>query len=158
MRRFLYTLINILRINSYKTKPFVNGFTILSKYTDIGANCHFNGMRIRGAGKVVIGNNFHSGSGCKIITSFHDYDNDDFIPYGVKVINKEVIIGDNVWLGDDVLILGGVKIGNGAIVQAGAVVTSDVGYCEIVGGSPARCFKKRDVQHYELLCKMGKFR
>lgn len=158
MKRFIYTLFNKKRIKSCKGKLYVNGFTVLSKATELGANCHFNGMRIRGAGKVTIGDNFHSGSGCKMITSYHDYDNDDYIPYGNKVINKNIVIGNNVWLGDDVLILGGVHIADGSIIQAGSVVTSSIGYCEIAGGSPAKSFKKRDIEHYERLCKLGKFK
>lgn len=157
MKRFIYTWLNKLRVKSVGGKIFINGFSVLSKNTKLGDNCHFNGMRIRGGGEVIIGNNFHSGSGCKIITSYHDYDNDDYVPYGNKVIHKSVVIGNNVWVGDDVLILGGVNIEDGAILQAGAVVTGDIGYCEIAGGSPAKCFKKRNIQHYERLVKQGKF-
>lgn len=115
-------------------------------------------MRIKGGGNVFIGNNFHSGSGCKIITTYHDYDNDEYIPYGSKVIHKDVHIGDNVWLGEDVLILGGVNIADGAIIQAGSVVVSDVDYCGIAGGAPAKTFKQRNIEHYEKLCRLGKFR
>lgn len=158
MKRFIYTLLNKMRIKSFDGKVFVNGFSILSKATKLGHNCHFNGMRIRGSGEVIIGDNFHSGGGCKIITSYHDYDNDDYIPYGNKVIHKKVVIGNNVWIGDDVLILGGVNINDGAIIQAGSVVTSNIGYCEIAGGSPAKCFKKRDIQHYERLLFLEKFK
>ena len=69
-------------------------------------NVNFNGMSIFGNGKIMIGNNFHSGPGCQIISSFHNYDTDDAIPYGNQYIHKDVTIGDNVWLGNNVIILG----------------------------------------------------
>lgn len=155
---FIFTSLARFTLGSCKRNLRVNYYSRFSSNTFIGNNCHFNGLVIRGKGKVTIGDNFHSGSGCKMITSYHDYDNDDFIPYGNKVINKDIVIGNNVWLGDDVLILGGVHIEDGSIIQAGSVVTSSIGYCEVAGGSPAKSFKKRDIEHYERLCKLGKFK
>jgi acetyltransferase-like isoleucine patch superfamily enzyme len=35
---------------------------------------NFNGMKIRGGGQVIIGDNFHSGTGCQMIISFHNYE------------------------------------------------------------------------------------
>lgn len=155
--RLVYSLFNKSRVISSRGGLFINGFSILSKRTVLGMNCHFNGMRIKGKGDVKIGDNFHSGSGCKIITTYHDYDNGSHIPYGVEEVHKNIMIGNNVWIGEDVLILGGVTIQDGAIIQAGSVVTSDIGYCEIAGGSPAKVFKKRNVKHYEDLRSKGKY-
>ena len=59
-----------------------------------------------------------------------------------------MVIGDNVWLGNDVLILGEVEIGEGAIIQGGAVVVKNVPPGGIAGGSPAKVFKYRDMDHY----------
>ena len=59
-----------------------------------------------------------------------------------KIIEKEIIIKDNVWIGANVVITRGVAIGNGAVVAAGAVVTTDVPPHEIWGGVPARRIKK----------------
>ena len=41
--------------------------------TVLGDNCHFNGMKISGSGRVVIGDNFHSGKNIRILTSFHNW-------------------------------------------------------------------------------------
>ena len=155
--RFFYTWINCRRIASFADRPTVNGWTVLSQTTHLGKNCHFNGMRIRGSGKVTIGDNFHSGQGVKIITSFHDYDGGDTVPYGLAVAHRDVVIKSNVWLGDDVLVLGGVTLEEGAIVQAGSVVVDNIGYCSIVGGAPAKEFKKRNIEHYENMRNAGKF-
>ena len=135
----------------------VNGYSKVTKNTMLGNNVNFNGMRIEGSGEVKIGNNFHSGADCLMITSFHNYDTGTKIPYDHSNIHKPIIIEDNVWLGSRIIILGGVNIKEGAIVQAGSVVTKDVPKCSIVGGSPAKVFKKRDVSHYEKLKALGQF-
>ena len=155
---FAFTHFAKVSLGCFKGNIKVNYYSRFTSNTYIGNNCHFNGMIIRGKGEVTIGDNFHSGSGCKMITSYHDYDNDDYIPYGNKIINKSIVIGKNVWLGDDVLVLGGVSIADGAVIQAGSVVTMNIGYCEIAGGAPAKAFKKRNILHYEKLCGLGKYK
>ena len=92
-----------------------------------------------------------------MITSNHNYDFGECIPYDGTIIDKDVQIADNVWLGENVTVLGGVTIGEGAIIQAGSVVVSDIPACAIAGGSPARQFKERDKAHYEALKKEKKF-
>lgn len=134
----------------------INGKCRFDASIVVGNNVNFNGMEIKGNGKVKIGDNFHSGRECLILTSFHNYEGSK-IPYDETVISKEVIIKNNVWFGERVIILGGVTIEEGAIVQAGSVVVSNVGKCEIVGGSPAKVFKKRNVEHYENLKEARKF-
>lgn len=119
--------------------------------TIIGNNCHFNGMIVSGNGKVVINDNFHSGVECKIITSFHNYDEGDALPYDNSYVDKNVEIGKNVWIGSNVIILGGVTIGDGAIIQAGSVVAKDIPKCAVAGGHPAIPFKYRNIEHYRKL-------
>ena len=125
----------------------VNGLTYVNRKTRLGHNIHFNGLRILGNGKVEIGDNFHSGMDCVIITDVHNFEGKK-IPYDETYIIKEVMIEDNVWLGHGVIILGGVTIGEGAIIQAGAVVVKDVPKLGIAGGSPAKVFKYRNENHY----------
>lgn len=139
------------QVASHMNEIEVGGRTRLSDNTFLGRNPNFNGLIVNGIGKVVIGDNFHSGTGCLIITSIHNYDHGKKIPYDETHIEKPVIIGDNVWLGDKVTILGKVTIGDGAIVQAGAVVIKDVPSGAIVGGNPAQIFKYRDMDHYNNL-------
>lgn len=125
--------------------------------TIVGNNCHFNGIHISGNGFVTIGDNFHSGKECLVITSFHNYDIGISIPYDNTYIDKDVTIGNNVWLGSRVILLGGVNIEDGVIIQAGSVVVNDIPYCAIAGGSPSKVFKFRDIEHYESLMHQGKF-
>lgn len=135
----------------------VNGNSTVGKNTYLGNNVNFNGIKIQGIGKVVIGDNFHSGEECLMITQNHNYDKGNSIPYDDTYIYKDIYIGDNVWIGSRVIILGGISIGEGAIIQAGSVVTKSIPKYAIAGGSPAKVFKYRDIQHYENLKKQKKF-
>ncbi len=138
-------------------RVYTGGKSYVTHNTYLANNVCFNGMAMSGNGKITVGANFHSGPGCQIITSFHDYDRDDEIPYGNHMIDKDVTIGDNVWLGNNVIILGGVTIGEGSIIQAGSVVCKSVPAYSIAGGHPAVPFKQRDVEHYEELKRLGRF-
>ena len=155
---FVFTFLAIRRVGGYKSKPKVNFYSRFTKNTHIGYNCHFNGMIIRGNGKVTIGDNFHSGKNILLINSYHKYDNANAIPYDTKeMIDKNIVIEDNVWIGDRVIILGGVKIGEGAIIQAGAVVVKDIENFGIAGGNPAKVFKYRNIENYKILKEKKKF-
>ena len=133
-----------------------NGYTRLTSNTVLGKNLHFNGFRVYGKGKVSIGNNFHSGKNCKVITDIHNYQGTK-LPYDETIITKDVHIGDNVWLGMDVTILGGCSIGDGAIIQAGSVVVKSIEKMAIAGGHPAEVFSKRDEEHYNKLAASNSF-
>lgn len=128
-----------------------------TQYTVLGNNTNFNGMHIRGRGIVKIGDNFHSGEDCMMLTQNHNYDNGSTIPYDNTFVVKDITIEDNVWFGSRVIVLGGVTIGEGAIIQAGSVIVSDVPACGIAGGHPAKVFKYRDKEHYYKLKEEKKF-
>lgn len=149
--RYIYTLIAKRQVQSFGSGLMVNFFCKFTSKTTIGNNCHFNGLKVYGVGKVRIGDNFHSGKDCLIMTSFHNYNSEKAIPYDETYITKDVNIGDNVWIGTRVIILAGVNIGEGAIIQAGSVVVSDIPYCGIAGGHPAKVFKYRNINCYEAL-------
>jgi len=135
----------------------VNGYSYVTPYTELGNNVNFNGMKIQGHGKIRIGDNFHSGIDCMIISDIHNYDKGLAIPYDDTIISKDITIKDNVWLGNKVTILPGVSIGEGAIIQAGSVVVNNIPKYAIAGGHPAKIFKYRDKGHYEQLKKEKKF-
>ena len=82
---------------SYGNNLKVNGESYVTPNTTLGNNVNFNGMKIQGKGNVIIGDNFHSGIECMIITSIHNYDKGNAIPYDDTIISKDVIIEDNVW-------------------------------------------------------------
>lgn len=151
-----YKAVVARRCASYQEPLKVNGLTLVTRTTHLGQNVNFNGMIIGGGGRVTIGNNFHSGVECMIITQSHHYEG-DAIPYDRTQVTKDVTIGENVWLGNRVTILPGVTIGEGAIIQAGAVVVGDIPKYAIAGGNPARPFSSRDVEHYKRLKHEGRF-
>ena len=156
-KRFFHTSIAKYRCATYIEPLKVNGKTKLTKNTFLGKNTNFNGMVIKGGGKVCIGDNFHSGEECLMIIQIHNYDFGQAIPYDDSYITQDIVIKDNVWVGDRVIILGGVIIEEGAIIQAGSVVVSDIPKCAIDGGHPAKVFKYRDIEHYDKLKKKGMF-
>jgi acetyltransferase-like isoleucine patch superfamily enzyme len=145
--RFYWTRKAMRNVKEYKGAPKVNYKSTFSGNTYLGQNCHFNGMEIGGGGKVVIGDNFHSGTSCKMITQNHNI-HGNALPYDNTYIFKNISIGDNVWLGSNVLILGGVNIGEGAVIQAGSVVVSDIPPLSVAGGHPATVFSSRNSEHY----------
>lgn len=114
-------------------------------------------MVYKSMGGVSIGDNFHSGPGCLLITDMHNYEHGNAIPYDNTIVKKQIMIGDNVWLGTRVIVLGGCSIGEGAVIQAGSVVTKDVPVCAVVGGHPAQVFKYRDKEHYNKLKEARRF-
>lgn len=152
-----YYTYNVKRTcKSFKEPLRVNGQSYVSEKTVLGENVNFNGMQIDGCGNVKIGDNFHSGLNCMMITQIHNFEGNK-IPYDSTYICKDIVIEDNVWLGNRVIILGGVIIGEGAIIQAGSVVVSNIPKYAIAGGHPAKIFKYRNIEHYEALKKEKKF-
>ena len=156
-KRYIYTKKVKMQCEKFGEFLKVNGKSVVTLNTKLGNNVNFNGIEIQGNGRVIIGDNFHSGKECLIITHIHNYDHGKCIPYDDTYIHKNVVIENNVWIGTRVTILGGVTIGEGAIIQAGSVVVKDIPKYGIAGGSPAKVFKYRDKEHYEKLKSNGKF-
>lgn len=90
LKKKFYTLKLKIQVKSYGRSPYCGGPSSFSSSVILGDNCNFNGMQIIGLGEVIIGNNFHSGTECMIVTSNHDYDNDLAIPYGYNHIKKRL--------------------------------------------------------------------
>ena len=129
----------------------VNDYTRLTKNTKLGTNCNFNGLKIPGNGLVIIGNNFYSENQILFFTSNHHYDYGDKLPYDETYITKNIIIEDNVWIGSRIIILGGVTLGEGCVIQEGSVMVNSIPKYAIAGGHPAKVFKYRNKEHYQLL-------
>lgn len=155
-RHFFTTRVKLM-CKSAGENLIVNHKSSVTKHTILGSNVNFNGMEITGGGNVSIGDNFHSGRQCLMITQYHNYDGGKAIPYDDTYVMKDIVIEDNVWVGDRVIILGGVTIGEGAIIQAGSVVVKSIPKYSIAGGHPAAVFKTRDINHYEYLKAHKKF-
>lgn len=144
------------QLSSYGVGLFVRPGCSFGGEVHVGDYCSFNGMCITGNGKVTIGNYFHSGKECLIITQNHNYEGEE-IPYDSTYVLKEISIGDCVWFGHRVIVVGNITIGEGAIIAAGSVVCKDVPPLAIVGGNPAKIIKYRDKEHYYKLKAECKF-
>lgn len=67
---------------------------------------------------------------------------------GVKEIESDVIIGNEVWIGDHCYVGPGVTIGNNAIIGAFGFVNRDVKPFEMVGGIPIKHIRFNN-KHYK---------
>lgn len=155
--RFVFSSLVKVRCQSYEGKVVANYYSSVTRNTSLGNNVNFNGLKIKGAGKVSIGDNFHSGMECVIITDTHDYNSGETIPYGRKKISQTVVIDENVWIGDRVIILGGTHIHEGAIIQAGSVIHKNVPPFSIVTSASQLVVGERNKLHYLSKKKQRKF-
>ncbi|SFB99601.1 maltose O-acetyltransferase [Flexibacter flexilis DSM 6793] len=138
-----------------KVNGQIKGF---GKHVTLGDHVNFNpNVTLVGSGEVRIGSYFHTGSNLTIISTNHNYENTNAIPYGPERIDKPVIIKDFVWLGNNVTIIPGITIGEGAIVAAGSVVAKDVPDFAIVGGNPAKIIKYRNIEEFQAHKAAGRF-
>ena len=64
-------------VGSYLAPLKVNGKSSVTTKTHFGKNVNFNGINIFGRGAVFIGDNFHSGTECQIITQIHNYEGEE---------------------------------------------------------------------------------
>lgn len=147
----------LLKAQSVGKRFYCGGYSTVTSKTILGEKVSFNGMKIQGGGTVKIGDYFHSGTECLILSQNHNYDTGKAIPYDEEYICKDVEIGDFVWFGSRVIVLPGTKIGEGAIIQAGSVVHGEIPPYAIAGGNPAKVFKYRDIEHFKKLKEEGKF-
>lgn len=83
----------------------------------------------------------HTGNHMRVIGKYYrDITNADKQASG-QILDKDVVVEEDVWVGCNVTLLSGVTIGRGSTVAAGAVVTKSMPpYC-ICGGVPAKFIK-----------------
>ena len=96
---------------------------------------------------VTIGNHVIIGSKTEIITTSHNIDSEEWEHkhYGLT-------IEDYVWIPTRVMILPSCrKIQYGGVISSGSVVVKDVESMSVVGGNPAKEFKKRKCVHKNLV-------
>jgi len=120
----------------------------LGDYVHIGAHCNLNG-----GGGLTIGDGTIFAPRVVVLTSTHQYMQENLLPYHGVYEYRQVTIGRGVWIGWGALLVPGITIGDGAVIAMGAVVTRDVGKGQVVGGNPAREIKQRPVEIIDRLVK-----
>ena len=117
----------------------------------IGNNCsigHYN--EIFAVSSIVIEDSVLTADRVYITDNLHGYE-DVVTPIKrqpIKVITKEVRIGEGSWIGVNACILGA-SIGKHCVIGSNAVVTEDIpDYCVAVG-MPAKIIKRYDFQQKE---------
>ena len=112
----------------------------------LGLNSHINQDCCLWASKnskIILGDDVLMGPGVKIFSSNHNI-SDTETPMNIQpFIEKDIVIGDDVWLGSNSVIIAGVNIGNGSVIAAGSVVTKDIPDYVIAGGIPAKPIRSR---------------
>ena len=107
----------------------------------INRGCSFYpGYKIKEA-KIIIKDNIAIGPEVSFFAAGHDSSD-----INLKDTGAPIIVENFAWIGGRSTILQGVTIGEGAIIAAGSVVTKDVAPYTIVGGTPAKFIKKRDLK------------
>lgn len=118
----------------------VDSMTTIGKYSYIGKYVSITSSEIGNycsiANNAIIGQGEHDLE--KISTSSKFYNK----PLDV-LLNKDCIIGNDVWIGASSIILRGVHIGDGTVIGANCVVTKDVPPYSIVVGIPGSVIRKR---------------
>lgn len=126
---------------------------IIGDHVFLGQHCFLNAI-----GGLRIGRYCAVAGRSVILTTNHDYQGAESIPWGDARILKPVDIEDFVWIGMNAAILPGVHIGQGAVVGLGAVVARDVPPRAIVVGNPAEIVGHRDEEEFDRLKASGALR
>lgn len=112
----------------------------------LGKNSHINQFCCIWASKntkIILGDDLLMGPGVKMFSSNHNT-KDVSLPMNVQPwVERDIVIGNDVWIGSNSVILAGVKIGDGTVIGAGSVVTKDIPAFVVAGGVPARTIKPR---------------
>lgn len=114
----------------------------------IGSHTSIQSDKLDLRSPIHIGSNVIIGSNTEIITTSHNIDSPNW-----EIKNYGIYIEDYVWLPTNILILPSCrKIGYGAVVSSGSVVVEkEVKAMSVIGGNPAKEFKKRQCVHSNLI-------
>lgn len=125
---------------------YIGPYSFLSylENCSLGSNISIRELCVVGCkGGLTIGDNVSIAHSSSILTTEHDYTQEELSPREV-LVEKPTAIGDNVWIGAGVRVTAGVVLGEGAIIGAGSVVTRSIPANAIAAGVPARVLRYRD--------------
>ena len=94
--------------------------------------------------KIIIGDNVLIGPGVQLHASNHGYKLEKGPMTYQERVEKDIILGNDVWIGGNSVVTAGVKLADGIIVAAGSTVTKSFNEKNIIiGGVPAKKITKR---------------
>jgi acetyltransferase-like isoleucine patch superfamily enzyme len=115
----------------------------IGAYSHIGARCSI--WAGDSVGRITLGRHALLGPEVFITASNHQTEPGTPVMDQPKV-ERDVVIGDDVWLGARVMVVAGVEIGDGCIIGASSVVTRSIPAGSIAVGNPARVVGHRGDQ------------
>jgi acetyltransferase-like isoleucine patch superfamily enzyme len=124
-------------------RSYVAAHAYLTGTIEAGDDCTINVFSVV-RGRITLGDGVRIGAHTSILGFNHSMEPDRPV-FRQPVVERGIVIGDDVWIGSNVVILDGVTVGSHAVIAAGAVVTRDVAEWSIVGGNPARVLRDRRV-------------
>jgi acetyltransferase-like isoleucine patch superfamily enzyme len=115
----------------------------IGAYSHIGARCSI--WAGDSVGRITLGR--HALLGPEVFITASNYQTEPGTPVmDQPKVERDVVIGDDVWLGARVMVVAGVEIGDGCIIGASSVVTRSIPAGSIAVGNPARVVGHRGDQ------------
>lgn len=112
----------------------------IGAYSHIGARCSI--WAGDSVGRIILGR--HALLGPEVFITASNYQTEPGTPVMDQPrLERDVVIGDDVWLGARVMVVAGVEIGDGCIIGASSVVTRSIPAGSIAVGNPARVIGHR---------------
>ncbi len=124
-------------------RSYVAAHAYLTGTIEAGDDCTINVFSVV-RGTITLGDGVRIGAHTSLLGFNHSMD-PDLPVFRQPIVERGIVIGDDVWVGSNAVILDGVTVGSHAVIAAGAVVTRDVAEWAIVGGNPARFLRDRRV-------------
>jgi putative colanic acid biosynthesis acetyltransferase WcaF len=88
--------------------------------------------------QITLGRGANISQNCHLCAGTHDYGR-----WGMPLVAKPILIGENTWLGADVFVGPGVSIGKLCVIGARSVVVKDMPERSVCAGNPCRVIKQR---------------
>jgi len=118
----------------------------IGAYSHIGGHCSI--WAGDSVGRITLGR--HALLGPEVFITASNYQTEPGTPVmDQPKLERDVVVGDDVWLGARVMVVPGVEIGDGCIIGASSVVTRSVPAGSIAVGNPARVVGRRGDQKTE---------
>lgn len=136
---------NIFNIHCAARLNYIENIWFKGNIT-IGGNTYINSGRFTSGNKssITIGEWCAIGHNVTIMAWTHDTIYSTGEENRRPTIQKDIIIGNNVWIGSNVYIREGVKIGNNVIIGANSVVTKNLPDNTVCAGAPAKIIKYKE--------------